>query len=86
MTETSRDELFRIIQEALGQAPFSMRQLADEVGLSYDTFYSWSNRRRTPKAEHLRDLAAGLEKRAQLLCKLAEDLRGVADRSNNQES
>ena len=70
-----------LIQRVLDEGPFSMQQLADESGISYDALYSWAKSRRSPKAESLRQLAAGLRQRGERLESLAEDLERAASRS-----
>ena len=79
MTEPARDTLATLIQRALDEGPFSMQQLADQAGVSYDSLYSWARGRRVPRAENLRQLAAGFDDRAEALRKVADQLRKAAD-------
>lgn len=76
----SLHEVRAVIQRVLQQGPFSMRQLAEEAGLSYDALRSWAADRRTPRAENLDQLAEALERRGERLHELAEELRGIARR------
>lgn len=66
-----------LIQRVLSEAPFSMRQLADEAGISYDAVRSWATDRRTPRPENLEHLAVALQRRASRLQEIAEELRRV---------
>ena len=70
-----------LIQRVLDEGPFSMQQLADESGISYNTLYSWAKLKRFPRAESLRQLAEGLRKRGERLESLAADLESAASRS-----
>ena len=65
------------IQRVLDEAPFSMRQLAEEAGISYDAIRSWAADRRTPRPENLLNLAAALDKRGARLHEIASELRRV---------
>ena len=67
-----------MIQRILDDAPFSMRQLAEDAGVSYDAIRSWATDRRTPKTENLIQLADALERRENHLHALANELRSVA--------
>jgi transcriptional regulator with XRE-family HTH domain len=67
-----------LIQRVLEEGPFSMRQLAEESGLSYDTVRAWAASRRTPREENLLQLAAALDQRGGNLRKLAAELRKEA--------
>jgi transcriptional regulator with XRE-family HTH domain len=64
-----------LIQRVLDEAPFSMRQLAEEAGISYDAIRSWAADRRTPRSENLEHLAAALARRASHLGDLANEIR-----------
>lgn len=68
-------QLRELIQRVLDEAPFSMRQLAEEAGLSYDALRSWATDRRTPRLENLESLAAALERRAERLSEVAGEIR-----------
>jgi transcriptional regulator with XRE-family HTH domain len=67
------------IQRTLREAPFAMRQLAAEAGLSYDVLRSWRSGRRRPSRTSARRLADGLERRGERLTELARQLRAAAD-------
>jgi lambda repressor-like predicted transcriptional regulator len=64
-----------LIQRVLDEAPFSMRQLADEAGISYDAIRSWATDRRTPRPENLEHLAVALEHRGERLREIADEVR-----------
>jgi transcriptional regulator with XRE-family HTH domain len=76
-TEPDPKLLREIVQRVLDEAPFSMRKLAEDAGISYDAIRSWATDRRTPRVESLENLAAALERRATYLRELAEELRTV---------
>lgn len=79
MTERQNERISQAIERALSEGPFTIQQLADEAGISYDTLYSWVKRRRVPRPENVRQLASGLENRAELLREIAEDLKNVIE-------
>ena len=62
------------VRRALRDAPFAMRQLASDSGLSYDVLRSWRSGRRKPNRDSARKLAAGLSRRAEQLRMLATEL------------
>jgi transcriptional regulator with XRE-family HTH domain len=76
MSESSLGEK---IQEVLQEAPFAMRQLAADSGLSYDVLRSWRSGRRRPSRTSAQRLAAGLQSRGELLLRLAAELRDTAE-------
>lgn len=63
------------VRRALRDAPFAMRQLASDSGLSYDVLRSWRSGRRRPNRESVRKLASGLSRRADQLRILASELK-----------
>ena len=65
------------VRKALRDAPFAMRQLAAESGLSYDVLRSWRSGRRKPNVESVKKLASGLTRRAEHLKQIAADLRRI---------
>lgn len=79
MTERQNERLSRAIDRALSEGPLTIQQLAVEAGISYDTLYSWAKRRRVPRPEYVWQLALGLEKRADLLREIAEDLKDALE-------
>jgi transcriptional regulator with XRE-family HTH domain len=79
VAEPQNDRITRAIERALSEGPFTIQQLADEAGISYDTLYSWVKRRRVPRPENVRQLASGLERRADLLREISEDLKGAVE-------
>jgi len=66
-------------QKALRALAPSLRQLAEETGLSYSTLKAWSAGHRTPHAEHLHALADILDRRSDQFVVLARELREEAD-------
>jgi transcriptional regulator with XRE-family HTH domain len=66
------------IRRVLREAPFAMRQLAADAGLSYDVLRSWRSGRRRPSRGSAQRLAEGLERRGQLLLALSRQLRDAA--------
>jgi transcriptional regulator with XRE-family HTH domain len=72
------EEIVDLVQRALREGPFSMRQLADDAGLKYDVLRGWAIGRRTPTAENLSRMADGFEQRAQQLRHIADELRYAA--------
>jgi transcriptional regulator with XRE-family HTH domain len=70
------DPLGDAVRRALRDAPFAMRQLATDAGLSYDVLRSWRSGRRRPSRQSAGRLAAGLESRGERLLALAREVRG----------
>ncbi|CAN5888401.1 MAG: helix-turn-helix transcriptional regulator [Gemmatimonadetes bacterium] len=68
-----------LIQKALQEGPFNLRDLADEMGGSYGTLREWSRGARTPRDENVRQIADAFERRAQRLLTLAKRLRGTVE-------
>lgn len=68
-----------MIQRVLDDAPFSMRQIAEEAGVSYDAVRSWATNRRTPRTENLLQLSDALRQRSARLEALAAELTNVAE-------
>lgn len=79
MTERQNERIARAIERALSEGPFTIQQLAEESGISYDTLYSWVKGRRVPRSENVRQLASGLERRADLLREIADDLKDAVE-------
>jgi transcriptional regulator with XRE-family HTH domain len=75
MSDTLGEKIRRVLREA----PFAMRQLAADSGLSYDVLRSWRSGRRRPSRQSAQRLAAGLERRGEQLLGLAQELRREAD-------
>jgi transposase-like protein len=82
VTEPKNERISRAIERALSEGPFTIQQLADEAGISYDTLYSWVKRRRVPRPENVQQLASGLVKRAYMLLDLAEELKESVQSDN----
>lgn len=77
MTEgsSSREDVARAVQEALREAPFSLRDLAEDMEGSYGTVREWSRGARTPTNASVERIAASLEQRSHVLLQLATKLR-----------
>jgi transcriptional regulator with XRE-family HTH domain len=73
--KSSRDEIARVVHEALREAPFSLRDLAEDMEGSYGTVREWSRGARTPTDASVERIAASLEGRARTLQRIAERLR-----------
>jgi transcriptional regulator with XRE-family HTH domain len=71
------------IRRVLREAPFAMRQLAADAGLSYDVLRSWRSGRRRPSRGSAQRLAEGLERRGQLLLALSRQLRDAAQEKSD---
>lgn len=74
-TDQEQKSLRELIQRVLDEAPFSMRQIAEEAGISYDAIRSWATERRTPRRENVAQLANALDRRGERLKLLAAELR-----------
>ena len=74
-TETLGETIRRVLRDA----PFAMRQLASDAGLSYDVLRSWRSGRRRPSRSSAQRLAEGLERRGQQLLALSRELREAAE-------
>lgn len=68
-----------LVGEVLKAGSFSMREIAESAGLSYDAVRSWAANRRTPNPDNLHRLAAALRQRAASLSELAGQLEQAAD-------
>jgi transcriptional regulator with XRE-family HTH domain len=73
------DSLGELVRRVLKDAPFAMRQLAADAGLSYDVLRSWRSGRRRPSRSSALRLAAGLQQRGEQLLRLARELRETAE-------
>lgn len=83
MTEDARRKAVQaMIQRVLDDAPFSMRQIAEEAGVSYDAVRSWATNRRTPKPENLVQLADALRRRGDHLHAIGDELQRIAQDSD----
>jgi transcriptional regulator with XRE-family HTH domain len=78
-TEREQKSLRELIQRVLDEAPFSMRQIAEEAGISYDAIRSWATERRTARPENVAQLASALERRSERLHLLAAELRDATE-------
>jgi transcriptional regulator with XRE-family HTH domain len=80
MTDTLGVQIRRVLTEA----PFAMRQLAADSGLSYDVLRSWRSGRRRPSRTSAERLAEGLQRRSEQLQVLARELREAAEASDRE--
>jgi predicted transcriptional regulator len=78
VSSTSPTSVRSLIQRILREVPFSMRQIAEEAGVSYDAVRSWATERRTPRTENLVQLADAIERRSRDMHSLADALRKAA--------
>ena len=76
--DARRKAIQAMIQRVLDDAPFSMRQIAEEAGVSYDAVRSWATNRRTPKPENLVQLADALRRRGDQLHVIGDELQKIA--------
>ena len=67
-----------LVQRVLREGPFAMRQLAEESGLSYAALRAWASGQRIPQPDSLEKLAGGLQRQAEQLQELAEEVRRAA--------
>jgi transcriptional regulator with XRE-family HTH domain len=72
---SSRDAVARAVQEALREAPFSLRDIAEGMDGSYGTVREWSRGARVPTDASVERIAASLERHARRLNEFAERLR-----------
>ncbi|HEX2166732.1 MAG TPA: hypothetical protein VHG09_05780 [Longimicrobiales bacterium] len=73
------ESLGETIRRVLREAPFAMRQLAADAGLSYDVLRSWRSGRRRPSRSSAQRLADGLQRRGEKLLALSRELREAAE-------
>jgi len=64
-----------MIAQALRVTLGNLKELADEVGVSYASIRAWADGRRNPTPENLAALANALERRGGELQELAKQLR-----------
>lgn len=64
-----------MIQEALKEGPFSLREIAEDMGGSYGTLREWSRGARTPSDENVGRIADAFERRARRLLEIARRMR-----------
>ncbi len=74
----TREEIVGVVQRVLREGPFSMRQLAEDAGLSYGVVRAWAMGRRTPTPENLSRIADGFDRRAERLHAIVSELRRAA--------
>ncbi len=82
-TKSNRDEVARVVQDALREAPFSLRDIATDMEGSYGTVREWSRGARTPTDASVERIAASLERRARTLQRIAAQLRRVVAEKND---
>lgn len=74
------ESLTMTLKQVLHEAPFSLRQLADEAGVSYDSMRAWAIRRRNPRQSSIASLSAALRRRGNLLIDLSDQLDSASRR------
>jgi transcriptional regulator with XRE-family HTH domain len=67
------------VQRILRDGPFSMRQWAEESGLSYAALRAWAAGARVPEPESLQKLAGGLRQRIDSLSAMVAELDRAAE-------
>lgn len=77
---TDRDEIAQAVQDALREAPFSLRDLAEDMEGSYGTVREWSRGARTPTDTSVERIAASLERRARALMVIVDRLRNAVQK------
>jgi predicted transcriptional regulator len=70
----NRKEVQVAVQTVIKDAPFTLHDLAEEAGISYDSLRSWSVERRAPRPKSVQKLARGLRSKAAELLALADKL------------
>lgn len=88
--ERKRSAIREVIKRVVRDLPFSMRQIAEEAGVSYDAVRSWAAERRVPRPENLTHLAPAIEARSISMQQVASELRMLvsedcADRENRTD-
>lgn len=81
----AREEILGVVQRVLRDGPFSMRQLAEDAGLSYGVLRAWAMGRRTPTPENLSRIADGFERRTERLHAIITELRQAAGDGSKDE-
>jgi transcriptional regulator with XRE-family HTH domain len=81
----AREEILGVVQRVLREGPFSMRQLAEDAGLSYGVLRAWAMGRRTPTSENLSRIADGFERRTERLHAIITELRQAAGEHSKDE-
>lgn len=81
----AREEIIGVVQRVLRDGPFSMRQLAEDAGLSYGVLRAWAMGRRTPTPENLSRIADGFERRAERIHAIVTELRRAAREHSSDE-
>ena len=74
-----------MVQRVLRDGPFSMRQLAEDAGLSYGVLRAWAMGRRTPTPDNLSRIADGFERRTERLHAIITELRQAAAANSKDE-
>jgi len=72
---TPEKDIQAMIAQALRVTLGNLKELADEVGVSYASIRAWADGRRNPTPENLAALANALERRGGELQELAKQLR-----------
>ena len=67
------------IQRVLSEGPFSIQEIANETGLSYDALLSWAHGRRVPRKDSMERLAHYLDRHGKRLQDFADELRRAAE-------
>jgi transcriptional regulator with XRE-family HTH domain len=81
----AREEIIGVVKRVLRDGPFSMRQLAEDAGLSYGVLRAWAMGRRTPTPENLSRIADGFERRTERLNAIIVELRRAAGEQSKDD-
>ena len=63
------------VQEALKRGPFSLRDLAQEAGVGYETVRQWAAGARNPRPENIESILGALDDQADRIKQLVRDAR-----------
>jgi transcriptional regulator with XRE-family HTH domain len=80
---TDRSTIAAAVASACTESAGTVQALAEEVGVSYAALCSWSRGRRRPPAHRLQKLAEVMDRRAERLQQLANELRQQAGQASS---
>ncbi len=70
-----RKEVIMAVQEALKRGPFSLRDLAGDAGVGYETLRQWAAGARNPRQENIDSILAALDGQADRIKELVRSAR-----------
>ena len=65
------------VQEALKEGPFSLRDLAEQAGVGYETLRQWAAGARNPRPENIESILGALDGQADRIKQLVRDARNA---------